>query len=460
MFARRLHIVITAVILLGLLASCTPSAAPTAAPTAVVPANTSAPPAVAAPTTTSGGEQNPKVLQAWVNLGDDPAQVQALFNKYTDLTGIKVEVTMPVAYDKIFAGLAGDNPPDLLIVPEVFALRSMREEGLIIPLKDYITSTGIDLKDLVPSTLNQCAYKDNYWCIPWGMDTHILFWNKDMFEEAGLDPEKPPETLEQLVEYSDKLTKFDADKNPTQIGFLPDFPTTHLWNWLIAFGINTVSADGTKVTIDTPEMKALFAWERSFYTKYGTDQTLKFTSGMNAFNSPDMGFYTGKVAMMIEGEYQVGPNYIQKFKPELNYGVTAIPYLASNPERKNLAAVFGTVIEIPSGAKYKDASAKLMAWLETPEIQTAQFTQNFNLPNSIKAALDPKFHENKKFETFINLGTGPTATTFFTSPVTPDILIELFTIEEQVVHGGADPEPLLKAAQEKLQPILDAALTK
>ena len=125
-------------------------------------------------------------MRAWVNLGDDPAQVQALFNEYEAVGGYKVEVNMPVPYDKIFAGLAGDNPPDLLILPEQFTTAYLVSEGLILPMDDLMKSANFDMSDLSPELLKECNY-GVYFCMPWGTDTHILLYNKDMFSQAGLD---------------------------------------------------------------------------------------------------------------------------------------------------------------------------------------------------------------------------------------------------------------------------------
>lgn len=453
------QLLLVALVTLALLVGCsskeaTPTAEEPVVADSQVP-STDAPPAVE-PTEE---QPQPEMLRAWVNWGDDPAQVQALFNQYTDLTGIPVEVNMPVPYDKIFAGLAGDNPPDILVLPEVFSLKSMREEGMILPLSDIIESHNIDLEDIMPAALVQCIYKEEYWCIPWGTDTHILLWNKDMFEDAGLDPEQPPRTLEELTEFADLLTKTDEDGYLTQVGFIPNFAWSHLNSYIAVYGTSWYSDDGTQVTINTEEMIAILEWERSIYEKYGAEELLRFTSGAGAFNSPDMGFYAGTIAMMIDGEFQVGPNYIQKFKPELFYGVAAVPYPEDYPDGEGATSVFGSVVVIPSAAPNPEASADLLEWILQPEIQVAQFSQNFNLPTSLIASQDSVFQDNKKFSVFLDLAFSPKAVTMFNGPITIDIFMELAQIEEQVIRG-ADPGPLLAEAEDRLQPLLDEALSK
>jgi hypothetical protein len=83
---------------------------------------------------------------------------------------------------------------------------------------------------------------------------------------------------------------------------------------------------------------------------------------------------------------------------------------------------------------------------------------NFNLPSTKKSAEDPRFLENEKFKMFLELSQSPNTQHMVLNPIHTDILNELDLIYEQVAHAGADPEPLLKEAQAKLQGQLDEAL--
>ena len=309
-----------------------------------------------------------------------------------------------------------------------------------------------------PPPLIQCKQGDKIWCLPWGTDIYALFWNKDLFEEAGLDPEVPPKTMEELVEFADKLTIVDDSGSLTQIGFIPDFSWSHTDLYATMFGGIWFNADGTQVTLDSQPMIDALKWQQQFYNKYGADEVLKFTSAMGDYMSPDQGFYAGKIAMMVDGEWQVGPNFIPNFKPELSYGVAAFPPPAANPERANTGVVQGTVAIIPSGAKSKEESGKLLAWMMSPEILAEEMVANSNLPTSKKAAADPRFKQIKNFDVFINLMASPTSTGIVTTAITNELMEGFAQIEEQVLHAGADPEPLLKEAQAKFAPMLEEAL--
>jgi len=400
-----------------------------------------------------------EVLRVWITWGDNPAQIQELFDKYGDANNVKIEVTAPVDEDKILPALTGSEPPDILVLGGGDLVKSYAKEGLVDELAPAIKTGNIDMTDLFPAPLTQCKDGDKIYCLPWGTDLYALFWNKDMFEAAGLDPEKPPTTMEQLVEIADKLTIME-NGTLTQIGFIPDLSWSHSDLYVRMFGGFWYSDDGQKITVDTQPMLDSMLWQQQFYTKYGIDNVLNFSSGFGEYSSPDHPFYAGKVAMMVEGEWQTGPNFISNFKPELNYGVVTFPPPAAHPERAGTIVNQGTVALIPSGAKYKESSARLLAWMMSPEIVAEEMCANANLPTSKKAAEDICFTSNPKFKVFVDLMASPNAFAVITTPISLELNDALGTMEEEVLHAGEDPAPKLEAIQQEFEIKLADALTK
>src|ERR1041385_1539270 len=123
----------------------------------------------------------PKTLRVWIQWGDNPQQIQTLFDKYTAETGIKVEVTAPLEVDKILPALTGSGPPDVLVLSGGDLVKWYYKEGLVDDLGSAIKTGGIDLTDFFDAPLNQCKSGDKILCLPWGTDMYALFWNKDLF---------------------------------------------------------------------------------------------------------------------------------------------------------------------------------------------------------------------------------------------------------------------------------------
>jgi len=403
-------------------------------------------------TACGGKAAEPQVLRVWIQWGDNPQQIQALFDKYTTETGIKVEVTAPVETDKILPALTGSNPPDVLILSGGDLAKSYYKEGLIDELSPAIKTGNIDMADMYAAPLIQCQQGDLILCLPWGTDAYALFWNKDMFEAAGLDPEKPPSTMEELVEFSDKLTKVSADGKIEQIGFIPNHSWSHSDLYARNFGGFWYSDDGSALTMNSQPMVDAMTWQQQFFTKYGVDNVQSFSSSFGEYGSPDAPFYAGKVAMMVDGEWQTGPNFIPKLKPELNYGVTSFPPPADHPERAGTIVTQGTAVVIPSGAANKDASAKLLAWMMSPAIVAEEFCYNANLSTSKKAAEDPCFKElGPKFQVFVDLMNSSNASAVITTPISLELNDAMGSAEEKILLTGADPQTELDALQSEFE---------
>jgi ABC-type glycerol-3-phosphate transport system substrate-binding protein len=88
----------------------------------------------------------------------------------------------------------------------------------IAPVQDFIDRESFDLSDFEPRLLDYYRVGDRLYSMPFNVSNPVLLYEKNSFREAGLDPEKPPQTLEELTEYSRKLVKRDSQGNVTRSG--------------------------------------------------------------------------------------------------------------------------------------------------------------------------------------------------------------------------------------------------
>ena len=161
------------------------------------------------------------------------------------------------------AAILSGQPPDVAILLGIDIYSLIQTEG-IIPLDDYIASEeGLDIDDFFDAFMANNIADDQVWSIPWQRSTPILYYNKDAFAEVGLDPDTPPATWEELVEYGKQLVVQDGD-NVTRWGV--EVPSS-FWlfaNFAIQAGqhIGSLGDEPCAVYLDTPEAIEALAFLR------------------------------------------------------------------------------------------------------------------------------------------------------------------------------------------------------
>lgn len=206
-----------------------------------------------------------------VQVGGDVAKlVENLCANFTEENpDIVVEPVYTGNYDdtvtKIQSAIQGGNPPDVFVnlATQRFTMAST---GMAMPLDNLIEADGAEGKAYIEDFLDgfmEDSYVDGQiYSIPFQRSTEILFYNKDAFAEVGIDPNSPPETWDQLVEFGQKLTKdgrygvgLALNSGSAQWTF-GGFCLQNSVN-----GENLMTEDGKAVLFDTPEnVEALQFW--------------------------------------------------------------------------------------------------------------------------------------------------------------------------------------------------------
>lgn len=125
-------------------------------------------------------------------------QLTAQYNRSQDR--VRVRLQNQTSYDSAIEGYiqAGQGSrPELIQIPE-YTLQSFAQSGTFVPVGACIEASGFDTSPFVPSALGTYQFEGVQWAMPFNLSNPILYYNKQMFEAAGLDPEDPPVTLEEL----------------------------------------------------------------------------------------------------------------------------------------------------------------------------------------------------------------------------------------------------------------------
>jgi len=167
------------------------------------------------------------------------------------------------AQAKAVAATKAGSPPDVAVLL-ASATYQLEDLGVIEPLDDFIAKDkdGQDyIKDFWPAFFLNSKDKGKIWAIPFQRSTPVLYYNKDAFVKAGLDPEKPPKTWNELVQVAKKLTVRDQSGNVTQWGL--EVPS-YYWifqAFVLSNGGQLMNEDGTQVRFNDPAtIEALKFW--------------------------------------------------------------------------------------------------------------------------------------------------------------------------------------------------------
>jgi len=136
------------------------------------------------------------------------------------------------AQSKYIATLAGGTPPSVVVFDR-FQVAGYAAQGAFRPLDDLIGQDKYDLGQFMPATVEEGKGMDGkQYALPTGTDDRLLYWNKDLFRQAGLDPEKPPEDWATLKDYAVRLTKSQGTE-VQQLGMGMNFgpQAFYLWSW-------------------------------------------------------------------------------------------------------------------------------------------------------------------------------------------------------------------------------------
>lgn len=308
-------------------------------------------------------------LVVWYPWGEPGlSNLKKVADEYTKThPDIELEVTFASGmaewgtWEKLQIAVIGGNPPDVAYVDRTMTT-TLGVMGALLPLDEFATKAGIKKEDYYLGAWEDCYWK-RLWALPNEADPcGILFWNKSLFREAGLDPNIPPETITELDRYAERLTKSDSSTGKiTQMGIIPwQGQGNHFWCWGWAFGGEYYEPEIHKITADHPNNVKALEWYVSYAKKYDINKIQAFQTGFGmAEQSP---FFVDQIAMTIEGVYWFSS--LDRYAPNLDYDVGYIPHLR---EVGKSSYTLGTSMAIPRGAPHLEEAWDFVEWFTGPQ---------------------------------------------------------------------------------------------
>jgi len=311
------------------------------------------------------------------------------FNESQD--GIEVEhVYQPYGdiWTKALAGVTAGNPPDV-IVQDIMNVGQRADAQQATNIQKYLDQEDENIESrFYPQLWDTVIHEDEAYGLPFNTDTQVLFYNKDMFEEAGLDPEQPPATWAELDEYARQLDIQDGD-SWERVGFYPLWDIgAETWALNADNGVFWFDEDNN-IQVNTPEKVEALERILDAQEYYGREninaREAEFGSGVS---DP---FASGQVA--IRGQ---NINYYKELRenaPEnFNFGIAPLPAFEEGQDPWTWGG--GFTLEIPYGADHPEGSYEFMKYLTSTEVQERFGTQSFDIMANQEANQNLVNHPN------------------------------------------------------------------
>jgi sn-glycerol 3-phosphate transport system substrate-binding protein len=288
-------------------------------------------------------------------------QMAADFEK--ENPGIKIKPIYTGTYQdtitKAITAVKSGDPPvtSILLSTDMYTLI---DEDAIVPFDDLI-KTDADrawLRSFYPAFMENSQTGGKTWGIPFQRSTIVLYYNKELFKEAGLDPNRPPQTWKEQVEYAQKLTKRDASGNVTQWGL--QIPSSGFPYWLfqaltVQAGTNLMNPAGTQTYYDRPEVvEALTYWVDMVKAKI-------HPPGIVDWGTTPKDFFEKKVAMVWT---TTGNLTNVKNNAKFDFGVAMLP---AGKQRGSPTGGGNFYLFKKSTPAQREAAFKFIKWVTTPQ---------------------------------------------------------------------------------------------
>lgn len=388
------------------------------------------------------------VIDFWHGLtGPDGAFLEEMVNTYneTNEDGIFVRLNVfhwDVFFDRWVASVAAGDPPDVVIY-HINEMPQYAEAGVVVPIDELAAEAGIDMNEYSEVVQQMSSWEGNLYGIPLDIHPIAMYYNVDLVEAAGLDPNAPPTNAEELLAWAKALTKdgvYGISAPATNV------MTFRLW-WGLIFqnGGSFISDDLKTITVDSPEAAEAL--------KFIRDLVFEYKVAPEGQSDPDTDFQTGNVAITFQGPWWIN-GFVET--EGLNFMTAPVPVIFDQPGVWASSHFFGFSKQDDSDSQA--AAMKFAKWMadngamwglsgQIPASQTARESEAFL--NS------PIYQYQKAFVDELPY-------IYYTPPITKSTEVFAENVQTPLVIGwqsvmldALSPEDALAEMQAGIQDVLD-----
>ena len=286
---------------------------------------------------------------------------------------------------------------------------------------------------------------DAYFALPTAVRSLALFYNERLFEEAGLDPDAPPQTLDELVSYAAQIAETDGAGNLTTVGMTMGMTAQdHHWFREVLvrqFGGEPYADDYRTVTYDSDAGQAALDFYVGLMTEHQVTQ-------IGFMDEPQAAFRAGRAGMHIDGSFRIGALDRTRGLP---WRVAELP-AGPDGTQSNFASYWVNAVTTKAEDERYDAAVRFMEFITSAEAMDLWLEVVGELPARTEAALTEENTSDPVFGPFIRGLEYAHATKFANESGQRD---EMVAMVDRIVLEDQSVEDSLAAAAAAEQAILD-----
>ena len=376
--------------------------------------------------------------------GDMLVKMVDKFNK-ENKDGIKVKMDISSDFDsQLSTAFAAGEGPTMILSSSAYRFTY---GDYLQDVSDVFDKTDLDKTDFIQSYLDYCSDDDKTYFVPFQVVGYYMYWNKDLFKQAGLDPETPPANWDEWAKDAAKIT--DSSKNIYGSGISYDY-AYQIAHIMQRFG-------GLAVTDDNGKWKANFE-NNAGYEKFLNMYKDMIDKGDNPVEADtDSMVSAGQVGITVGGTWVTA----SLDTAGVDYGIGLIPQ--GDAGDMNSVEVIGFGITTAASDAEKEAAYKFIEWWNTQDKDGSSPALEWSLKNGFPAYTysvqnNDEYKANKKLSAMS--AANPEAPTDFIvdsnfpgiNAVLSDVIPEMIN---SVAFGNSSVEEALTKAQEATQKIVD-----
>jgi sn-glycerol 3-phosphate transport system substrate-binding protein len=263
------------------------------------------------------------------------------------------------------AARGGGVPPHVVQVFEIGTLPNI-DSGVFVPVQDLIKEGDVDWGDFLDPVLNYYRIEGKLYSMPWNSSNPILYVNQDIFEKAGLDPESPPQTFEEVLQMGKQIVESEA----AEAAITWPLHTWFFEQWMADMGEVLVNNENgragapTEINLESEAAGRIFEWWDELYK-----EGLWINPGIENWAQARQNFISGQVAMLISSTSDVTQMETAADEQGFNLTTGYIP-IPADVERHGVV-IGGASMWMTKDhpAVELDAAKDFVLWMAAPEQQ-------------------------------------------------------------------------------------------